>query len=319
MSNAPDLSDPAIVKHLLLLGFSYSLTPDGSAGSYNERIALSIRADLHKAHKAGTLPWTGIQWEIYDAIGKHDEWDSFKAAKLIPKSHVAAPPKFEASEIKDSAGFANLLKSGSTKAARQLHDQLEKLGGNLDDPTLDATELASYLNRLLDDRNSFRHYEGNLELHDLHRIQLGAIGTEKRTLPQSGAYPNGLREFQARRVNRLIVESICPDDSILKRGEYLSTKGVLDLLLPQVEQDGFEVKYILVYGHPQHSPRCRCQTIRSLEARGWTLPEFNVYDVHEGQDWPWDSTTAQVWCRSLKNWQDYERMGKKRLSQKNAS
>ena len=271
--------------------------------------------DFHKAYKAGsTLPWAGMQWEIYDAMVKHDEWDSFKAAPLIPKSHVAAPAKFEPDEIRNPAAFVDLLKSGATKAARELHDQLKTLGCDLFDPTLDAARLTSYLNGLLEDRSSFRRYDGTLEFHDLHRIQLGAIGTEKRTLPQSGAYPNGLREFQAKRVNRLIVESICPDDSILKRGEYLSTQGVLNLLLPKVKQDGREIKCVFVYGHPQHSPRCRNQTIQSLKAHGWTLLESGVYGIHEGQDWPWDSTTAQVWCRSLENWQDYERAGKKQLS-----
>jgi len=272
--------------------------------------------DLQKAVTAqALLPWTGIQWEIYDAIVEHDESDSFKAAQLIPKSHIAAPPNFEPAEIKNLSAFVDLLKSGPTKAARELYDQLETQGCNLSSPMLDATKLALDLNRLLDDQSSFRRYHSTVELYDFHRIQLGAIGTEKRTLPEINAYPKGLRELQAKRINRLIIESVCPDGSVLKRGEYLSTQGVLNLLLSQVKQDGREIQYVFVYGHPQHSPRCRNQTIQSLKTHGWALPESYVYDVHEGQDWPWDLTTAQVWCRSLENWQDYERMGKKRLSQ----
>ena len=243
-----------------MIGFSYSLAPDGSPGSYNERIAKSIRAHLRKAPEEA-LPWVGIQWEIYDAIVEHDKSDRFKAAPLIPESHIAAPPTFKRDDIKDFDAFVDLLRSGPTKAARTLCKQLQMRGCNLASSTLNVDELTSFLNKLLDDRDMFRHYQGTLELHDLHRIQLGAIGTEKRTLPQPDAYPEGLRKFQARRINRLIIEAVCPDDSILRRGRYLSTQGVLDLLLPQVKQDGREIQYVFVYAHPQHSPRCRKQTL----------------------------------------------------------
>jgi len=319
MNNLPDLTDPDVAKHSLLIGFSYSLTPDGGPGSYNEKIAQSIRTDLQKAvGSKGALPWTGMQWEIYDAIVEHDESDSFKAGPLISRERIAAPPMFEPHEFNDPTAFVNLLKSEATKAVRELKqqilDQLQILEYlDLDDAMLDQRKLALYLNRILDDRNSFHRYEGTLEFHNLHRIQLGSLGTEKRVLPQSADYPHGLREFQARRVNRLIIEAICPAQSILNRGKYLSTQGILTLLLQQVEQDCREIKYAFVYGHPQHSSRCRRQLLETAWMRGWTLQACDVYDVHEEQNWPWDLTTAQVWCHSLVNWQDYERMGKARL------
>lgn len=310
MTNLPDLADPTVAQRTLLLGFSYSMTPDGSPGSYNEIIARSIRAALRKAATHGTFPWTGMQWEIFDAIVDHDQTDTFKVAPHIPESRVAPPPRIKADEI-TFAEFRDFLLAGATKACRELRNKLENLGcPNLAAAALDADNLARYLNELLNDRNDFREYDGTLELHDLHRAHLGSVGTEKRTLPQGAAYPNGLRRFQALRVNRLIIEAICPNRDTLKGGKYLSAKGVLDLLLPQATQDCVEIEHIFVYGHPHHSPRCKCQTEENLSGRG--LAASAVYDIHQGQDWPWDPSTAQVWCRSLDNWTDYENMGKKR-------
>ncbi|MCP4124983.1 MAG: hypothetical protein GY751_24845 [Bacteroidetes bacterium] len=311
MTNLPDLADPNVAQRTLLLGFSYSLTPDGSPGSDNEIIARSIRAALRKTAQHGTLPWTGVQWEIFDAIADHDQTDTFQVASLIPESRVAAPPRFDADEIAFE-DFTQLLLVGATKACRMLREKLSVLGcTNLASADLDVEKLSDHLNQLQDDRNDFRAYDGMLELHDLHRMDRGSVGTEKRTLPQGHAYPNGLRRFQSHRVNRLIIEAICPNRKILKGGKYLSTKGVLDILLPQVTQDRAEIEYVLVYGNPRHSPRCKWQTEENLSGRG--LAVSAVYDIHEGQDWPWDPSTAQVWCRSLDNWTDHENMVKKRL------
>ncbi len=75
-----------------------------------------------------------------------------------------------------------------------------------------------------------------------------------------------------------------------------------------------DVKVWFVYGHPEHSPRCRRQLIEAAWAAGWNLEPDRVYDVNKRQKWPWDPTTAQMWCRSKQNWDDYERMGKARLA-----
>lgn len=310
MAKLPDLADPIVAQQTLLLGFSYSLTVDGSPGSYNEIIAQSIRSSLQKAAQHGKFPWTGMQWEIFDAIVDHDQVDNFKVAPHIPESRIASPPKFKPNEISLPA-FAEHLLAGATKACRNLHTSLSSLGCPHLTTDLNAEIFVEYLNLILDDRNNFGAYDGLLELHDLHRSDLGAVGTEKRNVPEPIAYPNGLRKFQAIRINRLIIEAICPNREILQGGKYLSTKGVLDLLLPQAIQDCSEIKYVFVYGHPHHSPRCKWQTQQSLLEYNLNFPE--VYDIHQGQDWPWDGSTAQVWCRSLDNWTDYESMGKKRL------
>ncbi len=57
------------------------------------------------------------------------------------------------------------------------------------------------------------------------------------------------------------------------------------------------------------------QLIESGWAAGWKLEPERVWDVNAGKEgeWQWDPTTAQLWCRSKQNWEDYERMGKARL------
>jgi hypothetical protein len=312
MTQLPSLADPTVANSAVLVGFSYSLAPDGSPGSYNEQIAQSIRADLQKAIKAGGNPWVGMQWEIYDAIVEYDRQDTFKAAPSISNDHVAPPPKLRPADLKPAA-FVELLDSEATEALLELRAELLNSGCNLANAARDAYELTARLNTLLGDRRRFSRYRGKLELHDLHRTHLGAVGTEKRILPDEKGYREGLREFQAVRVNRLILEALCPDSSVLSPGQYLSTKGVLDLLLPQVTRTDTQIKYIFVYGHPQHSPRCWRQTSQSLQDYKIDVPESHVFDVHAGQEWRWDDQTAQVWCRSLGNWRDYEGMGSKRL------
>lgn len=310
MKSFTNLSNKRAAQHSIILAFSYSLTHDGSPGPYNEQIAQSIRTALRTAwatHK--TIPWTGMQWEIHDAMADQDEWDSFKPARFVPKSHVASPPTFKRKEIKDTSAFIYVLTEKHTQAARTLAKHLTRAGWHA---RANSTKFISFLNKVLDDRTVFRDYLGTLEIHDLHRIQLGAVGSEKRSLPSSSDYPNGLRAFQARRINRLIIESIVPNESILERGEYLSTRGVLKLLLPRVKRDVPSVKYVYVFGHPAHSPRCRSQTIAALKDHCIKIDDANVVDVHKGQQWPRDPSTAQVWCRSDDNWKDYENMGKRR-------
>ena len=313
MSSLPDLSEPDVAKYSLLLGFSFSLTPDGSPGSYNEQIARGLRADLQKVVKGGVSePWIGVQWEVYDAVVGHDDADGVTLAKYIPNDHIAAPPKFRLDDFGHPDTLVKTLVSGRTSPLRELSEQLECFGCDLSKSDLDAAELVSCLNNLLDDRDGFVRYVETVKLHDLDRKL--ALLAERRTLPVSAAYPSGLRQFQANRINRLIIESIYPDEAVLKRGQYLSTQGVLDLLLSQLKQDKPDIRHIFIYGHPVHSQRCRLQTIKSLRAHGWKISASDVHDVNGGQNWKWDMETAQEWCRSQDNWNEYEHLVTKVLA-----
>ncbi len=357
MSDFPSLTDPIVSRHSLVLGFAYSLTPEGLPGAYNEQIAKQIKAVILSAvgQEKEDRPWIGMQWEIFDAI--ESEWDkeNIKLLKIVPLSHVGGPPLFSADDISDPMAiisqlkmwYEDLLKQGSrqyltkpsTQAGRKLADKvarlIERVGYQTDESSnatifdaamFDAVKLAQYFNWILLNDMGFHKsfYDDNnqpiLELHDLYRTNVGSVGVENRRLPN---IDKDLLRFQKVRVNRLIIEAIFPDDRILKRGEYLSTRGVLDQVTRVLEREGGrEIKYAFVYGHPAHSPRCRRQVIESGWMAGWNLEPEKVCDVNntdprEQEKWQgekrWDAKTAQIWCRSEQNWNDYERMGKARL------
>jgi hypothetical protein len=154
---------------------------------------------------------------------------------------------------------------------------------------------------------------GLVELNDLRRWtdppkarpKLEFLGLEKRRLPDPDDYPHGLRRFQAHRVNRLIVEAVLPE-RVLARGEYLGVGGVIDHGLSRMPVD--EIGRVVVFGHPHHQEWCRSQTLAALRARGWDGTEE---DVTLGGPGPWsleslwDLRSAQIWCRTLENWNAY--------------
>ena len=50
-------------RNTLMIGFAYSLTPDGSPGSYNRALAESIKNDIDSGMDNA---WIGMQWESTD-------------------------------------------------------------------------------------------------------------------------------------------------------------------------------------------------------------------------------------------------------------
>ena len=77
-----------------------------------------------------------------------------------------------------------------------------------------------------------------------------------------------LGEYQARRVNRLIVEAVCPDESLLKRGKYLSTSTGLAHLFPLLRAEGREIRHAVLYAHPAHYPRVQRQFLEAAAVAG---------------------------------------------------
>ena len=61
---------PSVSRHSLVLGLSYSLTPEGAPGSYNEKIAQSILEFLSQITDAKAYPEIAIQWEIRGCYGR---------------------------------------------------------------------------------------------------------------------------------------------------------------------------------------------------------------------------------------------------------
>jgi hypothetical protein len=248
-----------------------------------------------------------VQWELRDALADGEAACGVPIADRIPPSRVAAPPRFAPGDVLDAAAFAAMLREGPTRAARELRGELETIGCRVDGTAPDAAGLAAALNRLLCDRFRFRRYAGWLRLRDLRRPRRGPLGIERREMPDPAAYPNGLRAYQAARVNRLIVEAVCPAGAMLAPAPYLSTQDVLDILLPRLLGDRFPIRRVFIYAHPEHASRCRRQTLRSLRALGLRLPEADVVNVHRGERWPWDARTAQASCGSLEAWNAHER------------
>lgn len=190
-------------QYTLLISFSFSLEPDGAPGSYNHTIASNILDWVKQYADSPDHLLLAAQWEIVDALSE------MKYNGPLP--FAVPPPAFAGDDIPDADGFIRLIRQGETTGIRKLRDALSKLliqVGYEYDPqhistifdyaALNSERLAIYLNRLLEDDTFYQQFQSNVELHDLIRADLGAVGVEKRKIP-AGA--GKLLPFQTRRVN----------------------------------------------------------------------------------------------------------------------
>jgi hypothetical protein len=294
----------------LLLGFSFSMDPDGSPGSYNEAIADAMRERIAK-YSVGVNALLAAQWEIVDALANRhpDDKQPFEDKTF---TFVAEPPKFKASDVLDAAHLVRLLREPKTDGARKLSEQLceclRQVGHRPDSDArllerahLDGTRLAAYLNRLLSDSEMYKKFHSKVELHNLHRKDKGALGFEARQMPSS---KGKLLKFQTMRVNRFIIEAVIPDERVLRRSTYLNTQGVLDNTLDHFKDKVQRITKVCVFGFPAHSPHCRRLTIESFWNKGISLKPQDVEDVPAGEPL-WNPKTAQMWCRSCGTHEDY--------------
>jgi hypothetical protein len=273
---------------------------DGAPGSYNEKLAahLSRLLEDHQSAK-GELPQVALQWEIADALEAihPDLTDEItNQNKLL----VVRPPTFLTNEVEEGL-FDDELIDGESEHHKTLQRCLEAISGG---------SITGRLNRLLDDAKLYEKFSG-LELANLVRPSLGDLFTEVRSLPLQDHYPHGLRRYQRIRVNRIIVESVVDEPEILKRGGYLSTTGVIDSVLDHLLHHDQEISNISVVAHPLHSARCVEQSTLALAARKL---DVSVQGEMQNVDFSWDSSSAQIWCRSLSNWNQYEAVVRKLLS-----
>jgi len=295
----------------LLIGFSFSLNKDGSPGSYNQKITSKIIEDINciKCGNKGN-PWIGIQWEIYDALNILKDNSDFDMS-LFPSSHVAPPPSFKTDEIKldKLKGLLSMSDEDDNSDLNILRENIEKIMKEVDENSsiknLTNHNVASYFNRLLTEKKFFKDFYGKVVLKHLYRPERGPLAVEYRMMPDISEYNNGLRTYQTKRVNRLIIEAICGE--IITTGEYLNTAGVLKLLLPKALAERPEISHIYIYAHPKHSHRCRRTLIEIAWELGFDVQFEYVYERCEGEEWKWESDTAQVWCRSEDNWNIYNK------------
>jgi hypothetical protein len=204
---------------------------------------------------------------------------------------------------------------------------------------LGAAKFALCFNRILSNRTFYEalhekedgHVVRRVELHDYYRLRLGPIGVEKRRLPD----PKGpLQYYHTRRVNRLILEAVLTgEEPLIKDMEYLSTHDGVNKYLQQLEEDHPRIRLeppqqAIIYGHPEHRSRCKRQFLEAAWTNRWDFKPTNVHLGGQGaainvggasvtlDQWAaplWDASSAQIWCRSLRNWTDYESMGNLRL------
>lgn len=304
----PSLSDRVICREALLIGFSFGLWADGSPGLCNRRIASEIKERLLLCIP-GIRPCLAVQWEIFDAL-KEIEDNKFTLSDFEPI--VAGPPRFEPAEIKDSSALVDTLKKASSPAVRLLRQKLEAGPDWIHcQRAPNAINVTNVLNFVLDDLRFYEPFEHALDLYDLDRSiqrpELGLLGLEKRKMPKTANYPNGLRKYQAQRVNRLILEVVVPDRT-LSRGIYLNVKRVIQHVLRETADR--DVGHVFVFGHARHRDYCRDTTIQTLNTM---RPQLTKERVHFGApgSWNvqdlWDSDSAQVWCRCEENWEAYIR------------
>lgn len=177
--------------------------------------------------------------------------------------------------------------------------------------------LAAYLNDIItNERGWYKSFwDGEtalVELHGRQRDGFGPVGYECRELPAMPAKGEQLGKYQAERVNRLIIDAICPDRSILPAPAYLSTRGVLKHLFREMD-DPRSFDHIFIYASPVHSGRCERQFLQFAHEQGWIVTSSQVTKIYYSPDnemeacgWKWDPGTAQVWCRSKAAWEAYE-------------
>jgi hypothetical protein len=316
----------------ILIGFSFTLRPDGSPGRCNEVIARRMY-DRWMSSLDDNKPIMAVQWEIYDAL----EELGAPVEMLFPdETLVAKPPAFTRKDIGSRMKLIELLAAPGAPAGRLLLEELNrdplwqripKAGG----PGVSVDDLVEVLNCVLESRTFYQPFRNLLDLHDLHRPTKGLVGLEKREIPRSG--PLGaqrLGRFQTMRINRLIIEEIIPEvtslvvgpnessttfvhgpyecrNTVLSRGQYLNVEGVARGLLTTFSQQAAGLLDIKVYGHPEHRRWCESQTSKiatelNLKIGQIALAEEDPWS--EGDKW--DEHSAQIWCRSSENWSYYQ-------------
>jgi hypothetical protein len=262
----------------LMIGLSYSLGPDGSPGYYNKVIAGLMEADyaVLAANHPDSAPWLGMQWEIWDALEGRD------LQKAVPLEQVALPPRFAEADIRNP-GAKDLI----------------RLLTSLNAQKTPLSETVAALNGVLEDRNFAKRFRG-LQLPALQRTGHRFVWAEERRIPDE--FP--LKRLQTWRVNRLIVERLCPAG--INPGQYLGARAVFKMLLGQVAAVGDTVEEVWLYAHPEHFPACRDDV--AFVAKELSIGLGKVVDRTTDQ-WNgglWDEQTAQHWCRSFRQWRLYQ-------------
>lgn len=270
-------------KRVMALAFSFGLLPDGGPGAANMSIARCLSNDL----SLGVISIASAQWEVVDALNDLGA----NTSGFI----VAEPPEVTATDIVQAGTLRQCLVNPTQAASQAAAVLLSKC------PSLAVCrrkcDQASLINHLI--RNPRFHEDFTLDLRDLDKSSKGLIGLEKRSMPRSAHYPNGLRRYQSIRVGRLICEEVLKP--ALRPGSYLNTFGVALQALSKAKKAGQRPNCLAVYCVPDHRDWCR-KNIESAWRKVFgakaTLPTLSYANVPN----VWNPESAQVWVRDRKTY-----------------
>ena len=257
-------STPEEVKRAsAVAGFSFGLTSIGSPGESNRALARVVLALLR--YNPGLTLY--LQWEIADALRECGFRSRFET--------VITPPRFSVADICDIVKVRNRLSQAADGTVE--YSVREHLPAFY--PSMTAEALCQVLNTALLDRGLHKTIPES--------IRLPQIAHETRKAP---LHSDNVGEYQAIRVNRLILESVFPNE--LRAGEYLSTwsvvQGIWRSLCDQT---------VIVVAHPDHAIRCGVL----LESKIHRPPLYA-----DCRSVPYDDASAQAWTRNRQAFLTYE-------------
>ena len=267
-----------------VLAFSFGLNVDGSPGTPNRQLATILRSRLED----GNIECVLAQWEIADALYE-------LGGITLPADHVAWPGRVSSADVTDPFGIVQRLDASHREGSAEAFviGRIGRKPSGLDSARRQG-ELAKLLNRVtMDPRVSMDFLRQVRERPSLPALRKGSW-TEHRGWPDPGA--RGLLAGQARRLNRLILESVFAD--ALAGSRYLSTSELCGWMVSTLSS--FE--HWTVVAHPNHQPRCR-EGLRRAAAAADHAPRIDLMDCAEVG---YDPRSAQTWTRSRESFRRYE-------------
>jgi len=282
-----------------ILGFAFGMTKEGRPGKSNEDIARVVKSYL----KYAKWNMVFVQWEIADALKNNQ----------IPRDHVAWPPLFKSSEIKNSGSLAKKLHYSEDPMVAHVYRNLPEntknaisrwAGWSRDENLLWLADVLVYgLNDLLHKPKFHLGIPEWVELPQLKRD----LSYEVRELPHKKnelGKENKLGQGQAIRVNRFILESLFPEE--LAPGEYLSSVNVLEKVMGKIKSAG--IKNVIVVANPGHMYRCY-ELVHKVGSDMHVNPEVYIADCTKVR---YDRNSAQSWTRSPLAFWEYDILSRSR-------
>jgi hypothetical protein len=279
-----------------ILGFAFGMTKTGRPGISNKDIAEVVK-DYVNIQKYSDWDKVFIQWEIADALEEHQ----------IPQDHIVWPPLFTSDDIQNPDKLIRRLRCRKTPLLQHVYDNLpedvQQAITHWDNSQNESVEWLVYgLNTLLHKNKFHINIPDELQLPQLNHD----LAFEVRKLPPKTieGHDNKLGQGQAIRVNRLILESIFPEE--LVSGEYLSSMGVLEKVIGKLQCLG--IQNVIVVAHPDHMYRCYELVQKVASDMHMSLTTY-IADCTKVK---YDPDSAQSWTRNTFAFWEYDIISRSR-------